>query len=80
MESIHACIAVAFEHSVLCVREMYALENMMFFILQSMGRTNHKFPVIRNTQCSNATEFNCMTSFILNFCRAKQDNRRMGAG
>ena len=34
-------ISAAFEHSVLRVQEIYALENA----LQSMGRTNHKFPV-----------------------------------
>ena len=38
--------------------KIYALENAVF-ILQSMGRTNHKFPIYNNTDCSNAPEINC---------------------
>ena len=37
-------ISAAFEHSMLHVWEIYALE-MQYCTLQSMGRTNHKFPV-----------------------------------
>ena len=37
-------ISGVFEHSVLRVREIYALESVVF-TLQSMDHTNHKFPI-----------------------------------
>ena len=34
------------------------LWKMKCFTLQSMGRTNHKFPVYATTECSNTCETN----------------------
>ena len=48
-----------FEHSVFCVQK-YTHWKMWCFTLQSMGRTNHKFPihVTQNVQTC-APEINC---------------------
>ena len=36
------------------------LWKMWYFTVQSMGRTNHKFPIIiPNMECSNALQINC---------------------
>ena len=50
-------ISVAFEHSVLCVWEIYALENAVFCIAV-YGPYAYK-PYISCTECSNATEIDC---------------------
>ena len=49
-----------------CVREIYALENVVF-TLQSMGRTNHKFPVFVTWNVQNAPEINStiLDSFLI---------------
>ena len=63
----------AFEYFVSCIWEIYALENVVF-TLQSMGCTNHKFPidVTQNVQMhlqstvylGYYTCFHCMLSYI----------------
>ena len=52
-------ILVAFEHSVLRVWEIYALENAVFCIAV-YGLYKPYISSIRNMQCSNATEINCI--------------------
>ena len=50
--SVHICIPIHRPVAgMLHIKEIYALE-MWYLTLQSMGCTNHKFPTIRNTECS----------------------------
>ena len=51
-------ISAAFEHCVLCIREIYALENAVFNIAV-YGVYKPYISSIRNTECSNAHEINC---------------------
>ena len=48
-----------FEHSVLRVLEIYALENAVFYIVVYGP---YKLIIIRNTKRSNAPEINCSSS------------------
>ena len=50
-------ISGALEHSVLHVREIYALENVVFYIAVYGP---YKPIIIHNTECSNAPEVNCI--------------------
>ena len=52
-------ISAVFEHSTWCVLEIYALENVVLYIAV-YGLYKPYISSIRNTECSNTAEINCM--------------------
>ena len=52
---------------IFCTRCMYGkfmLWKMLCFTLQSMGSTNHKFPVHANMECSNKLFLTCLFPYL----------------